>query len=75
MLLETVGSISVGLIVLAVWYRKRLEKKFGVHDVENEMDVKGKVILITGGNSGLGRECAFEMAKRGAIVIIVSNPT
>lgn len=71
MWIETVGTVGVGLVVLAIWYRKRLEKSFGVHDVTDEIDVHGKVVLITGGNSGLGKECATEMAKRGAVVIIV----
>ncbi|MBW8685313.1 SDR family NAD(P)-dependent oxidoreductase [Chitinophaga rhizophila] len=33
----------------------------------------GKTILLTGGSSGIGLECAFKYAEAGAIVVIVSN--
>jgi len=32
-----------------------------------------KLVLVTGANSGLGKEVAFEFARRGAKVIMVSN--
>lgn len=41
-------------------------------DVENgkEISPEGKVVIITGANTGIGRETALEMAKRNAKVIM-----
>jgi NAD(P)-dependent dehydrogenase (short-subunit alcohol dehydrogenase family) len=35
------------------------------------MKVKGKVIVVTGAGSGMGRELALELARRGALVAAV----
>jgi NAD(P)-dependent dehydrogenase (short-subunit alcohol dehydrogenase family) len=38
---------------------------------ENQTDMAGKVVLITGGARGMGREAALKLATRGAHIIIV----
>lgn len=35
-----------------------------------EENVDGKVVIVTGANSGLGKYTAEEMAKRGAVVVM-----
>ncbi|MEM6573983.1 MAG: SDR family oxidoreductase [Pseudomonadota bacterium] len=35
--------------------------------------VKGKVVVVTGGSSGIGRACAIQLASRGAKVVVVAR--
>jgi len=39
-------------------------------DPKDEVEVTGKIVVITGSNSGIGQATAFEMAKRGAVVVM-----
>jgi len=39
----------------------------------DEEDVNGKVVVITGSNSGIGKEAAAQFAKRGATVVMCNR--
>ncbi|MDY6896737.1 MAG: SDR family NAD(P)-dependent oxidoreductase, partial [Cyanobacteriota bacterium] len=36
-------------------------------------DMNGKVAIVTGGSSGIGRACAIEFAKAGAKVVVAAR--
>lgn len=57
-------SIAAGLVLMRLYVVKQWGK------VENERSMTGKTVVITGGNSGLGKATAKELVKRGARVII-----
>lgn len=37
---------------------------------ENEENISGRVVIVTGSNTGIGKQVALQMAKRGAVVIM-----
>lgn len=62
--LTSVGAIAVGLFLLRRWR----SSKWGVCTLKTKLN--GKVVIVTGGNVGLGAEAAMDFAKRGATVIL-----
>lgn len=61
------------LVTLAITLRLWVEPVKGV--CKCNASLKGRVALVTGGNSGIGLETARGLAKRGARVIIASRDT
>jgi len=62
--LTSAGAIALGLFLL----RRSRSSKWGVCRSKNRLD--GKVVIVTGGNVGLGAETALDCARRGATVIL-----
>ncbi|XP_065372264.1 epidermal retinol dehydrogenase 2 [Calliphora vicina] len=57
------------LVLFAVFLKHLLDYLFGLGI--KEKDVAGKVALVTGGGSGLGREIALELARKGCKIAVV----
>ena len=62
--LTSVGAVAVGVFLLRKW----VSRKWGVCTLKTKLN--GKVVIVTGGNVGLGAEAAMDLAKRGATVIL-----
>ncbi|XP_045101618.1 retinol dehydrogenase 11-like [Portunus trituberculatus] len=62
--LGVVVSVAVGVYLI----RKYRERKWGRCTSTRRLD--GKVVVVTGANSGIGKEAARDLASRGALVVL-----
>jgi len=76
-ILQAIWSLSFCLIslliclLLIIWLWKELT--MGVYRNANAINLHGKVVVVTGGNNGVGFETAKVIARQGAKVIIASR--
>jgi len=62
--LVSVGALTLGLVILRRWR----SSKWGRCTLPTKLT--GKVVIVTGGNVGLGAETALDLAGRGATVVL-----
>ena len=61
--------VLIGLLVAMILYLRRyLRDSCGKFESDKRMD--GKTVIVTGSNSGIGKETAKKLAQRGARVIM-----
>jgi NADPH:quinone reductase-like Zn-dependent oxidoreductase len=65
-----VALYLVGLFVLFKLLKYWLKKNRGTVDREDEVDAKGKIVIVTGASAGIGKYTAQGLAERGATVIL-----
>lgn len=63
-----IGGAAVAVVGLLAWLLRRWLQ--GGQFRKDDVKIDGKVVIITGANSGIGRETALDLAKRGARICL-----
>lgn len=70
MLSEKFGTMDVIRMSKDFLLDKQRSTFRGLDDRSDEEAVQGKIVVVTGASSGLGKMVALHLAKRGAIVVM-----
>ena len=62
-------------IAVAVLIIKLLKRYFGGGVCTSAARLEGKTVIITGSNTGIGKETAIDLAKRGARILLACRDT
>ena len=65
---ESTGGVKGNALLHPVRYRTTRVRQRQLHQV-----VDGKIVVVTGATSGIGRDCAFKLAAAGATVILAAR--
>ncbi|XP_037564261.1 retinol dehydrogenase 12-like [Dermacentor silvarum] len=66
-------KVVLGIVAALAGTNLYLRWTKGIYNGTNRMD--GKTVIVTGGNAGIGKETAKELARRGARVILACRST
>ena len=66
----TLAVLSFGMSWIMTGWARTTFSPFSVKDIP---DLRGKVALVTGGNTGIGRESVLELARQGAHVFLAAR--
>jgi len=70
-ILSVCAAVSLTVGGFLFWARRRRSRTWGLCTLATRLE--GRLVVVTGGNTGLGAEVCLDLAKRGATVVMASR--